>query len=92
MEGEGEGDGDWPFDTCQQLTVLCSPALRHPEPLERPDFTQIDCFLTRKDEELLWVVPESSEDVHPQARVIGTELVCGRNLYPTLQASYYSTA
>ena len=69
---------------------LCPCVLRHPEPYERPDFLQIDCFLRRKDEELLWVVPESSEDLHPHAHIIGAELECGSSLYPTLQSSYWS--
>ena len=76
----------------QEYVAYCRLILlsfRHPETAGRPSFLDISRQLSLPDSELLqWA--ERDKSVYPEATQLGTDLLCGEELYRDLHMSYYA--
>ena len=60
---------------------------RNPLTTERPGFQDIVTQLSLPDTKLLkWL--EEDKSVHPEAAMLGADLLCGEGLYKDLQTQY----
>ncbi len=67
--------------------VFCAHFYRNPSAVERPSFLDIIRQLSLPDTKLLkW--SEEDKSVHPEAAQLGTDLLCGEELYKDLQCVY----
>ena len=63
------------------------PFYRHPTATDRPSFRELFLALTGEKSQVLHI-PQTDDEIHPLAGVLGSPLEAGKNMYKDLQNKY----